>query len=202
MISTLAIGTAIFDLQPSLTASGGSLATLGAVAVGAALGLARLRIGLVWLRPLLLLGSLVGLGAIGYAVAAWPLRALAIAVLLLLAVEAAATSLAVRRREPLYLVPLFVCGAWLAFATEALAGNPHWITVPIGITALAVVELFRHDRRAAKLSPGSTELLALEYAAMAFVVGASLVQTHRSGSDRRRCGRPAAARSPSPWALD
>jgi hypothetical protein len=175
LITTLAIGTAIFDLQPSLTASGGALAILGAAGIGAALGLAR--IGSAWLRPLLLAGSLASLGAIGYAVAAWPLRGLVIAVLLLLAVEAAATSLAVRRREPLYLVPLFVCGAWLAFATGALAGNPNWVTAPIGIAALAVVELFRHDRRAAKLPPGNHELLALEYAGMAFVVGASLVQT-------------------------
>jgi hypothetical protein len=177
LITALAVGTAIYDVQPSLTVSGGALATLGAAGVGAALGLARFRIGSAWLRPLLLAGGLANLGAIGYGVAAWPLRGLVIAVLLLLAVEAAATSLAVHRREPLYLVPPFVCGAWLAFATEALAGNPNWVTVPIGIAALAVVELFRHDRRAAQLPPGNRDLLVLEYAGMAFVVGASLVQT-------------------------
>jgi hypothetical protein len=177
LILTVAVGSAIFDLQPSLTISGAFLAVLSAVAFGGALVLSRLRMPSDWLRPLLLFGGLMSAGAMGYGVSALPLRGLLIATLLLLAVEAASVSLILRRTEPMYLVPVFACGAWLAFATDALAGNPDWLTVPIGLTALAIVELFRRDRRAARIAINSPELIVLEYAGMLFVVGASLVQT-------------------------
>jgi hypothetical protein len=175
-LATLAVGTALYDLQPSAIESGGALAIIGAIAVGTALVLARRRTGHAWIAPLLLLGGLHAAGAVGYAVAALPSRQLLIAILLLLAVETAALSLVLRRSEPLYAVPVLACAAWLAFATDALAGNPEWLTVPIGIAGLMVVELFRRDRRRAHLPP-RTELLALEYGSMAFVLAASLVQT-------------------------
>jgi ABC-type glycerol-3-phosphate transport system permease component len=69
-----------------------------------------------------------------------------------------------------------VCGAWLLYATEALGGNPNWVTVPVGITILAAVELARWDMRTHEASP-TEPLVLLEYGGLACLVSASLFET-------------------------
>jgi hypothetical protein len=78
--------------------------------------------------------------------------------------------------------PLLACGAWLVFALEALDGNPQWVTVPVGLAVLAVVGLWRADRRQAGLDLAPPAVVALEAVGIAFLVGSSLVQAFTVGS--------------------
>jgi hypothetical protein len=62
-------------------------------------------------------------------------------------------------------------------ASESLAGEVQWFSVPLGIAVLAVSGIGRAARREQGLSPVTTELVALEYLGMAFVVGDALLET-------------------------
>jgi hypothetical protein len=73
--------------------------------------------------------------------------------------------------------PVLACGAWLAFALEALDGNPQWVTVPVGLAVLAVVGLWRRDRRRAGSTVNPPEVVGLEGVGVAFLVGSALVQS-------------------------
>jgi hypothetical protein len=77
--------------------------------------------------------------------------------------------------------PLLACGAWLAFALEALDGNPQWVTVPIGLAILAVVGFWRADRRQAGLDLAPAPVVLLEGLGVAFLVGSALVQAFSDG---------------------
>jgi len=173
--------TVLYDLQP--TAERSATAAVGAALASlvVSLGIWRRRPTSAWLRPLALYASLVSAGAIALALAAWPNRGPLIITLLVVGAEAMAAGLTLRRPTPLYASPVLVCGAWLLFASDALRGNPNWLTAPIGVAILATVELARWDRRRGNLRGNDmiagNSLLLLEYTGMAFLVGASLVQT-------------------------
>jgi hypothetical protein len=131
-----------------------------------------------WMRPLALLGVSGSVVTIGVAGSALPRRDLLEVALAVAGVQTAALGIALRRTEPLYLSPLLLCGAWLLFASEALTGEAQWFTIPIGIAVLSVVGFGRLARRRVGSRPLSTvELLALEYAGMAFMVGDGLVES-------------------------
>ena len=166
----------VYDLQ---TTTSMQVAVELAIALGATvvtLGLWGSGTVSPWTRPLAVVAGLLTLCAAVPATAAWPGRALMISVLLVAAGESAAFSLPARRHAPLYGTLVMVCGAWLLYATEALDGNPNWVTVPVGLTILAAVELARWDLRAedAEMPP---ELVVLEYSGMAFMVSAALFET-------------------------
>ncbi|HEX8857827.1 MAG TPA: hypothetical protein VGC06_01810, partial [Actinomycetes bacterium] len=108
-------------------------------------------------------------------------RALLAAALLVLGLEAAAGSLVLDRLGLARLAPPLACGAWLELTAEAIGGDPQWLTVPVGLTLLAVVELTRAQRRRAG-TPLDQQLRLLDHTGMLLVVGAALVQTVTSAA--------------------
>jgi hypothetical protein len=157
--------------------------------VGAALGamlgalvLWRLRPASPSLAPLTLFAVLADAAAAAVAGSALPRRTPLEAVLLAAAVESAAAGLILGRPRLLHASPPLLCGAWLLFASEALRGDPQWFTAPIGLTLLAVVELARWNRRREHAPVVDERLLAAEVLGIAFLAGASLVQTVVEGA--------------------
>jgi len=130
----------------------------------------------VWMRPALDAAAIAAVASLGAGIAAWPARDLLVAALTLLGAEAAVVGLALQRLDLLGVAPVLLCSAWLVFAGDALQGNPQWFTVPIGVTILVVEGLVRATRRARGLDPHVPAIVAIDYAGMAFLVGASLVQ--------------------------
>jgi hypothetical protein len=73
--------------------------------------------------------------------------------LLVIGLEAAAGSLLLARPGLARLAPLLACGSWLELTAEAIGGDPQWLTVPVGLTMLVVVEMTRAQRRHAAPRP-------------------------------------------------
>ena len=103
-------------------------------------------------------------------------RSLLAAALLVIGLEAAAGSLVLARPGLGRLAPPLACAAWLELTAEAIGGDPQWLTIPVGLTLLVVVEMTRAQGRRAR-EPFAPELRLLDYAGMLLVVGAALVQT-------------------------
>jgi hypothetical protein len=82
-----------------------------------------------------------------------------------------------RRLEVVACAPVLLLAAWLVFASDALAGNPEWFTVPIGVTILVVEACLRGVLQHRDESIRRPEIVAIDLVGMAFVVGAALVQT-------------------------
>jgi hypothetical protein len=141
------------------------------------LGLWRARPSSPWIRPLGLLGASGSVVTIVVAASALPRRDLLEVALSVAGMQTAAMGIALRRPEPLYPSPVLFCGAWLLFASEALAGEAQWFTVPIGIALLTVVGIGRAARRHELEPLMPPELLGLEYLGMALVVGDGLVES-------------------------
>jgi hypothetical protein len=74
------------------------------------------------------------------------------------------------------LAPLFAWAAWLVVARDALDDRVDWVTVPTGLALLGIVGIWRHDRAARSEPKSSPEIVTMEAAGMAMLVGASLVQ--------------------------
>jgi hypothetical protein len=131
--------------------------------------------GTSWLAALVpLAGAAAGGGFVAAVVDGR--RGLLAAGLLVLGLEAAAGSLVLARPGLGRLAPPLACGAWLELTAEAIGGDPQWLTIPVGLTLLVVVEMSRAQRRRAG-RPLDHELRLLEHAGMLLVVGAALVQT-------------------------
>ncbi len=134
-----------------------------------------------WRTACLILGGLASAAALVAATSALPDRGLLVAALLVTALESAAIGLVGRRLPYLVAAPVLVCAAWITFASEALAGEPQWFTVPVGVTLLVVVGLARSQFRRSRRALDDPALLALELVGMAFVVGSAYVQTVTDG---------------------
>ncbi len=143
----------------------------------ALLGLWRARPSSPWIAPLGLLGGSASIVTIVVAASALPRRDLLEVALSVAGIQTATLGIALRRPEPLYASPLLFCGAWMLFASEALAGEAQWFTVPIGIALLAVVGIARAARRHEPEPLMPPALLGLEYLGMALVVGDGLVES-------------------------
>jgi hypothetical protein len=170
------------QLEPAaLTAAWSTTAV--AATVGA-LALWRSRPGAAWTLPLGLLGASAGAATIVVAGSAWPRRDLLEVAFLVLGIQAATAGIVLRRPEPLYVSCLLLCSAWLLFASESLAGEVQWFTVPIGIALLSIVAIGRAARRHQGLPPTSPELLSLEFLGMTLVVGAGLAETVVASPER------------------
>ena len=181
VLAVISGATVLYDVQLTSERSVAAAVSAALVSLVVSLAVWRRRPSSSWLRPLALYAALTSGGAIALAWGAWPSRAPLILTLLVVGAEATAAGLTLRRPAPLYASPVLVCAAWLLYATDALRGDPNWLTVPIGLAILAMVELARWDRRLGS-GPGNAmmlrnSLLVLEYAGMAFLVGAALVQT-------------------------
>jgi len=162
-------------LEPAALTAAWSTAAIGATL--AVLTLWRARPTARWIRPLALLAAAGGAATIGVAASALPRKDLLEVALLVVGVQTTTAGIVLRRPEPLYASPLLFCAAWLLFASEALAGEVQWFTVPIGIALLSVVGVGRAARRGQGDPPASAELLVLEYLGMAFVVGDGLAES-------------------------
>jgi hypothetical protein len=122
-------------------------------------------------------GALAAAIAIAVGARELPDVALLVPALAVAGVQAAVLGVVTRRIEILTAAPVLLCASWLTFASDALAGNPEWFTVPIGITLLVIEAILRAavERRGER--PGPPAIVAVDLVGMAFVVGAALVQT-------------------------
>jgi len=130
-----------------------------------------------WAMPSVELAVLATLTAVALGITELPDRSLLVPALAVAGAYAAVVGVVTRRREFLLIAPLLLCAAWLTFATEALTGNPEWVTVPIGVTILVVNGLLRATLRERGEDPAQPTIAAVDLAGMGFVVGAALVQT-------------------------
>jgi hypothetical protein len=125
-----------------------------------------------WRRPLLVLGlpatawALVTGATAGHGALAVPLAVASL--------QAAATGVVWRRPGLQMLSPAFACAAWVAFAFEALDPRPEWVTAPAGFAALVAVALWRRDRALRSQAMIAPEIVVLELAGIALIVGPSL----------------------------
>ncbi|HWS46238.1 MAG TPA: hypothetical protein VN636_10285 [Acidimicrobiia bacterium] len=150
-------------------------AILAVAASAGAVVMHRLHRAAEWVRPVTLIAVFGGAATVE-AAALTSTSAMVLA-LLVVGSQLAAFGVGFHRTALVMCAPAFAVGAWVLFAQEALGGNPQWYTVPFGLALIVIAEIGRADRRASGLSPVSGELLVLEYAGMAFLVGAALLQT-------------------------
>jgi hypothetical protein len=125
----------------------------------------------VWRRAVLELGMAAAALAVAFSVAVLPDRGLLVVSLAVAAVQAASSGVALRSVALQSGAPVLACASWLVFASDALGANPQWFTVPIGLSLIAVVALWRRDRRIRSAPAASPEIVAVELVGIAFLVG-------------------------------
>ncbi len=130
-----------------------------------------------WLPPVALGAALGNAVALLAATGPLPDAGLLVAALAATGTQALAAGVVTRRAGFLYAGLPLLAGAWLLFATEALGGDPHWYTIPVGITVLALVDTHRWDSSRRGLARPREEIAIVDVIGMGFVVGAPLVQT-------------------------
>jgi hypothetical protein len=158
------------------------LASLVAVVLGSVLVEAGAR---SWPGPILLTGAILLTAGATVAFGQWPDRTLLVLAFGTTGVELLGIGLATRRVGWLAVAPWAFLAAWVTYASEALTGDPQWITLPLGLTTIAMVEIVRWSRRRVgaddRPTGGTTTaapVLALtDLAGMAFVVGPAIVET-------------------------
>ncbi len=154
----------------------GSVA-VAVVATMATLVLWRWREDSPWTRPLIVAATLANAGAAVAAAGQLPDRTLLVAVFAAGGLQALAAG-AVRRTLPYFYAGVaLLLASWLTYASEVLGGNPHWYTLPIGVSIMILVDLTRWDRHRTGTDPASPELEVADGIGIAFIVGASLAQT-------------------------
>jgi len=67
--------------------------------------------------------------------------------------------------------PVIGCTAWLLLMVDVGARNLAWYTAAVGLALLAVVSLWRRDRRHQRQPLAAPEIIGLELVAIAFLVG-------------------------------
>lgn len=165
----------VLAIDPSPATATAMLVAASMLSLLAALALWRAN-HLAWVRPLVVAGAVAGVTAPPVAAAAWPSRAPMVAALIALGAESAAAGMLLRRPVVFGASPIFLCAAWLVFATAIFTGEPMWFTVPVGIAALVVIETVRWDHRLRHEAVKTPELVAFELLAIAIVVGAAPFQ--------------------------
>ncbi len=158
---------------------GGQVAVLTATSLLSSLALVvtRRRSSVTGQRSIVLLGGVANVAAVAVAFGQLPDSALLVPSLLVGAVLAAVIGLVLDSAPAMTVSPVLGCAAWLAFANDALSGNPQWYTIPIGLALLAVVALVRQDRRTRGLEPAAPSIVVLELVGIGVIVGPSLVQS-------------------------
>ncbi|MGH2530352.1 MAG: hypothetical protein ACRDH0_13615 [Actinomycetota bacterium] len=182
LVAALAAGEALIGVEASGGFAVSVLVAGSLVSVALALALWRTGIWRPWAPVVGIFGALTAYASLPVAAAARSDRSALVAALLACGVETAGAGLVLRRAGLLTAAPLFFSGAWIAFASEAFAGDPQWFTTPIGLAALAVVEVLRWDHRRRGVPAHRPELVALEVAAIAFLIGASPIRVVQGSS--------------------
>jgi hypothetical protein len=179
-LSGVVLVAAVAGLGHALNASGAEMAAatimLGVAATAGGLRLTRNRPRSPWRNPSALLGVAATGAAVAFAVTALPDRGPIVLVLLGVGVQLVATGIILEQPVVLSLGPPVLLAAWLGVAGEAVAGRALWFTVPIALTLLAEVDVVRWSRRRAEQPSVTTELLALEYAAIGLLGVVVLVE--------------------------
>jgi hypothetical protein len=154
------------------------LAVLSAICAVLSLSLFARQWAPTWQGPSLTLGVAFAAGAILVAAGSASTHdsMLLVPGLAASALQAAAVGIVLRNALAEMLSPVLACAAWLVFSSEAMGGNPQWVAAPMGLAILTVVELWRQDRKQHARDVAATEIVALEMAGVAFLVGASFVQ--------------------------
>ncbi len=166
-----------YGVSASLEVLTGGAVAAGFVASASVLTPWLRRRAAVWMRPALI-ASIGATGiALGAAAAALPERYLLIPAFVLAGVLAVALAAGFHRPALAALAPIPLCAAWLTYASQALTGQPQWLTLPLGVALLAVAVLLRSARRADNRPVASPDVVALEITGMGLIVAAPLVQS-------------------------
>jgi hypothetical protein len=177
-----ALGEALLWLDASAATAVAVLVATGVGSMVVALTLWRTGAWRTWAPAIGTFSALVSAASPFVALLALPDRSPLVAALLVCGIESASAGVVLRRAEPLVLSPLLLSGAWIVFTREAFAGDPQWFTVPLGFALLAVVEVLRWDLRRSGRPTHIPELVALEIAGCAFLIGASPLGVIRGSS--------------------
>lgn len=133
-------------------------------------------------RPALVLATAANLQAAGLALAAWPARSLAIAVLASIGVQAIAVGMTRRSTAILACGPPLLGVAFALGTSESLAGSAQWFTVPSGLVLLSEVEILRLASWGSGVADRPPRLdAALEWTGIAFLAGPPLVEAFTRG---------------------
>src|SRR5690606_16091454 len=112
----------------------------------------------------LALAALAAGGAIGPRGPDVPSPALLAVVLAVAAAQAAAYGVALRVLGLRLAAPVLAWLAWVLYAADALDGVVLWYTIPVGLAMIAVVGVWRADRRARGLAATGPAIAALDLA--------------------------------------
>jgi Protein of unknown function (DUF2510) len=131
-----------------------------------------------WVGPAALWAVLTQLGGAAAAVGDLPSKDLLIVVLLAMGAEFVALGMLASSPALFLASPASACAAWILYASDAVAGEANWFTMPTGVTLLVMVGLVRWIR--ASRGSGDVvgiDVVVLELIAMAFTVASPLAQT-------------------------
>ncbi|WP_024287954.1 hypothetical protein [Cellulomonas sp. KRMCY2] len=152
------------------------LAAVAAVLAAGTLALSFLSPGSPLARPCAELGGGAAVVAVLTGLVPAPDIGLLAPALAAVTVQAAAIGVAQRSVGLQMLAPALACTSWVLFVKAAIDGGPSWYTVAVGLALLAITAVWRRDRRARGRDAAGPEVVALELAAIAFLVGASFTQ--------------------------
>ncbi|MFA9565761.1 MAG: hypothetical protein ACERLM_13790, partial [Acidimicrobiales bacterium] len=168
---------AAWAIEPTATTAVMLMSLVALAALGAVLVVSAKLPTSPWIGPGCLWAVVTQLGGAAVALGELPSTDLVIVVLLASAAEFVALGVALRRPELFVLSPIFACAAWLLYASDALAGEANWFTVPVGVTLLVMVGLVRWIRSSRGGPVVGGDVVILEFVGMAFIVASPLAQT-------------------------
>ncbi|HUX70615.1 MAG TPA: hypothetical protein VMV41_08915, partial [Cellulomonadaceae bacterium] len=129
-----------------------------------------------WDRPLVDLGAGAATLAVLLGLSRHPGEWALVPAVAAAAVQVAAAGVILRRLALQVLGPLLACVAWVLLMGVAGVRGPRWYTAAVGLALLAVVSLWRRDRRRQNAAVATLEIVALELLGIAFLVGAPVAQ--------------------------
>jgi hypothetical protein len=165
---------------------GDSRLSVGVVGISVAATSAALMIwagrpGSVWLRPMFVLGLAANLEAGVFALIALPSRALLVAVLLSVGVQALAAGITLNQLRLLAGGPPALGAAFLLMIADNLGGSPQWYAIPIGLALIVELEIMRQIDRAAGRERTGDELMVLEWLGIGLLAAPPLAEMFATG---------------------
>ena len=134
-----------------------------------------------WWRPLLLLGLAADLEAGVFALQSWPDRALLVAVLLSMGVQAVAAGITFNRAGVLAGGPPIIGAGVILMIVENVGGSAQWYTIPFGLVLLSEVEILRKVLRESNKAVKSSEILVSEWLGIGLLGAPALVEMFTTG---------------------